>query len=90
MVWDSWRGQLADRYERIYRENLSERDSLTVLDFLENAKSCITVEQMLVCLEDFNLAIGDFEDCAAHDRIKEQADYIYRILIAAKAREDRK
>jgi len=90
MVWDAWRGQLADRYERIYRENLSERDSLTVLDFLENAKSCITVEQMLACLEDFNLAIGDFEDCAAHDRIKEQADYIYRILMAAKARENRK
>ncbi len=90
MVWDAWRGQLAYRYERIYRENLSERDSLTALDFLENAKSCITVEQMLACLEDFNLAIGDFEDCAAHDRIKEQADYIYRILMAAKEREDRK
>lgn len=89
-VLSAWRVEFADRYERLYREKMTDDERKIVEDFLitaERKATTIDINEAISLVEDLNSKAQGFSNTAVKNRITEQTEYIICILQAALHRE---
>ena len=90
VVFSSWKNLLADRFERLYKNNLSQGERSLIEDFLASTKANISdpamLQQLLDKIGGLSSALKQGAPTQAALRIIDQVDYIYRVLDCALSR----
>lgn len=89
-VLSAWRAELADRYERLYKEKMTDSERMIVEEFLaatESEAQNIDITEAIALAESLNTSAKGFNNKAVKNRITEQTEYIICILQASLYRE---
>ncbi len=89
-IFNAWKAQLMDRYQRIYKEKLTENE-ISIIEKFDDAtsvpmESTADIEEKIDLLLALRAEVQGFECEAAKARICQQIDYICHILSCAAAR----
>ncbi len=89
-IFGAWKTQLLDRYQRLYKDKMSEIERGIIEDFalstksgMQNPKDIMDTLSTLVKLKE---KAKTLENKAARERISEEIDYVYNILDASISR----
>jgi hypothetical protein len=89
-VFGAWKAQILDRYQRIYKKEMTAEEMALIEEFDRateaTIESSVHIVERLELLQNLKEKAKNFDNDAVRDRITSEIDYISRILEAALSR----